>query len=688
MLVSIAQFLQAYWLIPILITVISLYCFAWFCRKYWIPAKKLSQKIDTAIANIKSTQSLTQNKYKEQLEQHFRDTPFQHGWDMYKVTLHDERGSIDGEDVLLRSRATASSEYFFNQSLLVDTPLNVEFFKHLPSIITGIGIIGTFVGLIFGLIQFDASGDPANVQNSLGGLLNGVMEAFIGSGVAIAVAMFITWKEKAWLRTCYAKLEDLTTEIDKLFDSDDVGEQYLAEILASSEQSAKQAKDLKDGFVTELKTMLQNLTDAQQQASQELARQLIESQQSNSREMATQIGQSITESLQAPLDKIASSVQQVSGDQGAAVQDLITVILNKFMNQLETTLGSQMTGMSDMMTQSVSAMREMQQGFNQLIADMRNSSEASAQILEQQMLNMLSGIEQKQQEMNNSLNTMLDEVQKSVVKIGETGTDAAQQMGSQVADMLTQLNTKIAGMVEGITQQRMEQDRVIAENQQALHQTTTDLIDGLAEKITQLLQESQIAIQSSRDNIEKLTQVTTHSISGMNDGAEKMRLAAERFTQAGQSLSGITEQSTALLTQVNALSNGLTTTSNQLRTLVSDYQQSRESVQQAISTLEKVIETAQREAGMSSQMLSDTQKMTDSLNQVSQEMQGYLNQVNDVLVKGFVSFGDAVESSLTRALGSFDNTLEQAVKRLAGAIEGLNDVAEELADMAQRHTQR
>ena len=54
MLVSIAQFLQAYWLIPILITVISLYCFAWFCRKYWIPAKKLSQKIDTAIANIKS----------------------------------------------------------------------------------------------------------------------------------------------------------------------------------------------------------------------------------------------------------------------------------------------------------------------------------------------------------------------------------------------------------------------------------------------------------------------------------------------------------------------------------------------------------------------------------------------------------------------------------------------------------
>lgn len=676
-----------YWL-PIVITIIVCILLVVFVLKYFVPAWNLYSKIKKTIIEVQESKNSPKSKHKELLEQHFKDTPFQHAWDMYKVTLHDERGSVDGEDALIRSRTTASSEYFFNQSLLVDTPLNVEFFKHLPGIITGIGIIGTFGGLLIGLNSFDPAGDPANVQSSLGNLLHGVRDAFIASGIAIFIAMLMTGVEKAWLRTCYAKLEELTTEIDQLFESDDVGEQYLNRILVSSEQSAKQAKDLKDGLVGDLKTMLQNLTDAQQQASQELARQLIESQNKTSQDMAKQIGQSITESLQAPLDKIASSVQQVSGDQGAAVQDLLTDVLTTFMSRLETTFGSQMTGMSEMMNQSVSAMREMQQGFNQLIADMRNSSEASAQVLEQQMLSMLSGIEQKQQEMTNTLNTVLEQVQQSVVKIGETGTDAAQQMGLQVADMLTQLNTKIAGMVDGITQQRMEQDRVIAENQQALHQTTTGLIDGLAEKITQLLQESQIAIQSSRDNIEKLTQVTTHSISGMNESAEKMRLAAERFTQAGQSLSGITEQSAALLTQVNTLSNGLTATSNQLRTLVSDYQQSKDSVQQAISTLEKVIETAQREAGMSSQMLSDTQKMTDSLNQVSQEMQGYLNQVNDVLVKGFNSFGDAVESSLTRALGSFDNTLEQAVKRLAGAIEGLDDVAEELADMAQRHTKR
>lgn len=55
--------------------------------------------------------------------------------------------------------------------------------------------------------------------------------------------------------------------------------------------------------------------------------------------MATQIGQSITDTLQAPLDKIASSVQQVSGDQGSAVQELMTdKIYSLFMSKLESTV--------------------------------------------------------------------------------------------------------------------------------------------------------------------------------------------------------------------------------------------------------------------------------------------------------------------------------------------------------------
>ncbi len=230
------------------------------------------------------------------------------------------------------------------------------------------------------------------------------------------------------------------------------------------------------------------------------------------------------------------------------------------MNRLESTFGSQMSGMSEMMGQSVSAMREMQAGFNQLIADMRQTNESSAQALEQQMMSMLTQIQQKQHDMGDTMNEMLKQVQKSVASIGDTGTQAAEQMNAQITDMLSQMNQTIAAMMADIGQQRVAQDRLVMENQQALHQTTTGMMDELKAQITRLLEESQIAIQSHRQNIDKLSQVTVSSITGMNDGAEKMRLAADRFNSAGQSLNQVTEGSSQLLAQVNTIASGLSNT--------------------------------------------------------------------------------------------------------------------------------
>lgn len=679
-------FSQDYWLLPILIFSVVFGLFLFFILKYWRPANRLNKDLQEMISSSKEAGKATNQIHA--LKSIFEKEPFLHAWSMYYRTLRHVHREVDGEQQVVGHKSTAPSGYFFDQTLLIDTPLKVEFFKHLPSLMTGIGIIGTFAGLLLGLLMFDPAGDPANVQNSLDDLLHGVSEAFVASGAAILFAMWTTYIEKSKLRAAYANLEELTACIDRIFEADDVGEEYLEKLVKSSAESVTQTKQLKDSLVDDLKTMMTNIISAQQQSQQELAQRLIEASAQNSRDMAAQIGQSITDSLQNPLEKIANSVQQVSGDQGAAVQDLLTDVLTAFMNRLESTFGSQMSGMSEMMGQSVSAMREMQAGFNQLIADMRQTNESSAQALEQQMMSMLTQIQQKQHDMGDTMNEMLQQVQKSVASIGDTGTHAAEQMNAQMTDMLSQMNQTIAAMMADIGQQRVAQDRLVMENQQALHQTTTGMMDELKAQITRLLEESQIAIQSHRQNIDKLSQVTVSSITGMNDGAEKMRLAADRFNSAGQSLNQVTEGSSQLLAQVNTIASGLSNTTSQLRTLVSDYQQSKNSVDQAIQTLEKLIATARQEAGMSSQMLKDMEQMTQALQTTRQDIQAYLGQVNDVLAKAFGNFGDSVESSLNKALGAFDNTLDQAVSRLSSGIESLSDVTEELAEMVQRNTRR
>ncbi|MEJ5205902.1 anti-phage ZorAB system protein ZorA [Acinetobacter junii] len=612
------------------------------------------------------------------------DTPLQHAWLNYKNSFHDIYETVDGEDLLVSSRATASSDVFFSQTVIVDTPLKVEFYKHLPGIITGVGIIATFAGLLFGLLAFDPAGDPSKVQDSLGLLLAGVSEAFMASGLAIATAMIITWREKSWLRKCYESLETLTTEIDQIFETDATGEEYLAKLLRSSEANETNARQLKDSLVNDLKAMMTNLVEENKKNQIAFAAQLSESYAKSSQDMATQIGQSITDTLQAPLDKIASSVQQVSGDQGSAVQELMTDVLTAFMSKLESTFGSQMTGMNEMMNQSVFAMKEMQLGFSQLLTDMKINSETSTKTLEIQMSKMIEDIQQKQNEMSDQMNLMVDHLSQGAAKIGEQGQHAIEQLNGKVSELMGNLGGTMSELMSDVTKQRMEQDRVILENQQKLHEQSSALIDNLGAEIKDLIAHSQNAIQVYKENIQKLSQVTTDSITGMNNGAEKMRLASEQFNTAGSSLITVTDKTSQLIAEVSTTSTHLTSASSNLISLLKDYKDSQESVKQAISTLDGLIKQAQSEAGMSTRMLEDMNHMTNALNQVKKEMQDYLEQVSDVLVKSFESFDSSVETSLNHSLRDFDNTLDQAVKRLVDGIEGLGGFVEDLEDLVQQ----
>ena len=674
---------QEIYILPIVMIVFVMIVGVIFIKNYTRPAKLLNNKLLELVDDL---ENITSRVNKDLLDDKFEDdTPLKQAWLNYKKTFHNIFEIKDGEDVPSKSLATVPSEVFFNESIIVDIPLKVDFYKHLPGLLTGVGIIATFAGLLMGLWSFDPAGDPDNVQNSLKLLLSGVAEAFMASAIAISAAMLITWREKSWLRQCYAQLQRLNSAIDDTFTFDDSGEEYLAKLLKSSEANEANARQLKDSLVNELKVMMTNLAAENKKNQTAFAAELSDSYAQTSQATASQIADSIKDTFAEPLGQIASSVKQVSGDQGAAVQDLMTDVLTAFMAKLETTFGGQMTGMSEMMTQSVTAMREMQTGFSQLISDMQSNSEPSGKALETQMAAMMTDIQQKQTEMSHQMSSMVENLSSGAAKIGEQSAETANQLNEKMTALVSALGGSLSDILTGIGKQRVEQDRKIYQNQDALHKQSSVLIDNLGSEIKELITHSQQAVLSHKDNIQKLSQVTTDSITGMNRGAEKMHLASEQFTTAGSSLSSVTGKTSELITQVNTTSTNMTRASSTLIELISDYKNAQNSVNVAIETIESLIQQSKSEASMSTQMLNDMQQMTVALTQVKTETQAYLTQVSDVLVSSFDSFGTSVESSLNQSLVSFDNTLDQAVKRLATGVEGLGNVVEDLEDLTQKN---
>jgi hypothetical protein len=226
-----------------------------------------------------------------------RSRTLSHLWTEYEDTLHAQR-AFDTETGTLKPavlRSTVPAAMVFTTETLVDSRLATEFFKHLPGLFTGVGIIGTFFGLIHGLQAFRVSEKAAVVRTSLEGLMHGVSAAFIVSASAIAAAMVVTFIEKLLITGLYRKVENITFELDGMFESG-AGEEYLARLVKASEDAADQSKILKDALITDLERILSNLTEQQ-----------IRAQTQGSLELAKQFAESLTVGLQGPLALVSGA---------------------------------------------------------------------------------------------------------------------------------------------------------------------------------------------------------------------------------------------------------------------------------------------------------------------------------------------------------------------------------------------
>lgn len=267
-----------------------------------------------------------------------RDKALKHLWHEFRKTLHEQKelDTETGQFEVVALRPTVPAEMFFNTQVLVDNRLHTEFFKHLPGIFTGVGIIGTFMGLILGLQAFEVSETPTVVRQSLNSLLHGVWEAFLVSALAISLAMIVTVIEKLLLASLYRKVEELNQALDSQLQAG-AGEEYLSRLVKASEESATQTKILKDALVADLKQVLSELTERQ-----------ITAMNAGNVTLGQAIGSHIEASLQKPLEEIARATGGLREDQGSVVSKLLTDVMAGFSQRLQDLSGGQITGINQL----------------------------------------------------------------------------------------------------------------------------------------------------------------------------------------------------------------------------------------------------------------------------------------------------------------------------------------------------
>lgn len=552
-------------------------------------------------------------------------------WFKYSKTLHPQSEADGaGQGVNFRWRATTLAETFFTQQALVDSPLRTDYFKHLPGILTGLGIIGTFAGLIRGLNHFDVSLQANEMQGSLGNLINAVGHAFYVSAAAICLAILFTLLEKLLLNRCYARVDEIQNAIDGLFHAG-VGEEYLERLVKASETAATQALQIKDALVADLKQILAEVATNQASAS---AR--------NSSYVSTAVGKVIAESLGDPMKRISVAVERVSSDQGIAIKTALLDVMAGFSEQMREMFVGQMQVMGDLLTQTTKGAQENLSSLERLASSMNSANSNLEQIR--------TLVSQSQAEIGEML-------QRTISRLGEQVVTAAEELKRQTRTS------------DGV--QHEESARIVGQ--------TGVAVSELSREVQTLIYQSLEISRSLQGSIGSLSGATGESINRMNAGADLIYTASREFAKAGESVTASIRGSSEAVEKIQAAANSLGRAMNGTADVFNEYRQNREAFALIVSDLKATVQNAKREASMTSDLVERLQGAASQLGRAQKQSEDYLKGINEVLAKAHEAFAANVEKTLSRGNSQFHVELSTAVSLLSAGVQDLGDMFERVS---------
>jgi ABC-type transporter Mla subunit MlaD len=590
-----------------------------------------------------------------------------HLWSEYAKTLHAQLGEEDelGQRKIKRWRSTSLADAFFTEQAIVDNRLKTDFFKHLPGVLTGLGIIGTFAGLIKGLVNFNVSVDPAAAQEQLQGLVRSVGYAFYVSASAIFLAMLITWIEKTLATARYGQVEELRELIDGLFKGG-AGEEYLQGLAQSSQDAATHIKHLRDTLVVDLKEVLTTLTERQ-----------IAAQAQNTGQMSANLGKAIADGIAQPMEEITDAVKKVSGNQGDAINKLLTDVLASFSAQMQDMFGGQMRGMADLLKQASESMKESALQFGQLASNMDAAGTNTVDAMGDKLAKALDAMDARQSAMNARMGEFVEQIRNLV-------SQSQSETNQKLQDALSAVGLQVAGVVETLRKQAEQADAAQGDRSRRFEESTGQAISSLSGQVEQLLSQSMETNKSLQISVTALASATDRAISGLNSGAETLYVAANDFAKAGNGVTETMKLSATATESLKASSNQLVAATDGARGIIADYARARDVFATMVAELKLTVENAKRDAAMTSELISRIQAATKELGSAQEQSEEYLKGVTAALVGAHESFRDNIDKTLGEGNRRFQKELADSVGLLSSAIKNLGDVLDDIPQPTRR----
>ncbi|MBQ3311326.1 hypothetical protein IJG72_04540 [bacterium] len=151
-------------------------------------------------------------------------------------------------------QTTVDPLYFFNEESLVTSKYNNKFMQIVPTLLTGMGPLFTFLNIAVAFTKIDFSSNDT-VLTSISGLMSSMQVAALCSVLAVSASLIFLFFEKVcYNKLCRVPLQKVQDKVYSLFDNIS-SEKFLIELL-------RETKIQNSNLISLLSSLPPNITDS------------------------------------------------------------------------------------------------------------------------------------------------------------------------------------------------------------------------------------------------------------------------------------------------------------------------------------------------------------------------------------------------------------------------------------------
>lgn len=670
-----------------------------FILTLMIKLKKIYENVQDSISFLNEIDPLNVDMEFSKISNYFKNSILKHSWEQFDKSIRKIKCSSNEEgEVQIKYFSTVDANYYFNEDLMIGQ-INSRLHNYIPSLMTAIGIFGTFLGLVIGLQNLDLS-EVENTKRSISLLIAGVKISFKSSLYGVAYSIILTFYQKTYMGYLDNYISKLALKLDKLFPMN-TQEDGVKEIYIELEKQTSSLQKLATDFAEEVGKKLdnsfkENFTPTFYKLT-ETTEKLVNIVQNNSiaEEVGKKLDNSLKENLTPTFYKLIETTEKLVNI--AQNNNIAEDVGEKFNSSIQQNLGPSLEKLGSATERLVTISENSNE--NAISALMQNMGEMFSTATNGEMerlKNSLGEITSKNEHMFNKFSDSIEKVQQMIDSqekiIAETNSSAnhIEKTNNNVQSVTKELEEIIIKLSQYSQTQQLSNDDyriLLGEIKQQI-----DYQNHYNEISSNLLKENNNSLQMQKQIFNDLNE-TTRNLNIFNNEfkpvLDNIKANLGNFSELSISVnerfvntfSKLQEHYNSINGSIEGVFGVLSTSVEQIKEdVIGNIREVNEQFLDITGQLNMFTKTSSNltlsfqefaSSQESSQTLWKTYKESfDSLNtEIKDGVTDYTINVKNSLSDIFKQYDDHISS----VLGSFDNSIEQ----LRETIEELSEVNSE-----------